>query len=33
MFEFILGVAVGGAAIWFGKPYVEAVIAWFKAKF
>lgn len=29
---FILGVLVGGAAVWFGKSYVEAAIAWIKSK-
>lgn len=33
MFEFIFGVAVGGAAVWFGKPYIEAVVNWIRAKF
>lgn len=29
---FILGVIVGGAAVWFGKDRIVAVYEWAKAK-
>lgn len=29
---FILGVAAGGAAVWFGKDYIVKAYEWVKAK-
>lgn len=29
---FILGVVVGGAAVWFGKDYTVKAIDWIKGK-
>jgi len=31
MFDIIIGIAVGGAAVWFAKPTLQAWIAAFKA--
>lgn len=28
--EFILGIAIGGAAVWFGKDHIKRVFTWIK---